>query len=163
MVIVANTTFRAAPWADYLFAMDDKWWMVHRDEVEATFKGKNYCFNGHSGRKIATALHKTPGYFTYGNTGAGCISLAAHLGATRIILLGYDAQRTGGKNHHHGNHPKPLGNCGSILNWPKHFRRLADALKHIEIINCSRQTVLKHFPRMALEDALGIVECDLAA
>ena len=27
-VIVVNTTFRAAPWADAMFAMDAKWWPI---------------------------------------------------------------------------------------------------------------------------------------
>lgn len=80
--------------------------------------------------------------------------MAAKAGASRVILLGYDCQFTGGMAHHHGDHPPGLGNAGSLPKWPEQFKRLAASLDGVEVINCTRETALRFFPRMALEDAL---------
>ena len=90
----------------------------------------------------------------FGNSGAGAIAMAAKAGATRVILLGYDCQRTGGKAHWHGDHPPMLGNAGSMPKWPDQFKRLAASIEGVEVINCSRETALRAFVRMPLEDAL---------
>lgn len=97
-------------------------------------------------------VHKP--FRAFGNSGAGAIALAAKAGATRVVLLGYDCQVTDGKVHHHGDHPAGLGNAGSMPKWPDQFKRLAATLAGVEVVNCSRQTALRVFPRMALEDAL---------
>lgn len=89
------------------------------------------------------------------NSGAGAIALAAHFGAQRIGLLGYDCQHTGGEKHWHGDHPKSMqGNAGSVGKWPKQFQQLADELRSIEIINLSRATALTCWPRGTLEEFL---------
>src|SRR5690606_31872717 len=44
-VVVVNTTFRLAPWADALFAMDENWWKHHHEEVAATFTGRRTSTN----------------------------------------------------------------------------------------------------------------------
>lgn len=91
---------------------------------------------------------------TYGNSGAGAISLAAQGNAKRIVLLGFDCQKTGGKAHWHGDHPSNLGNAGSIPKWHVRFAEQARDLGYIEIINCSRETALTCFQRAKLEDTL---------
>lgn len=96
-----------------------------------------------------------------GSSGFQAINLAYHIGATKIILLGYDMQSTGGKNHWFGDHPKktPEGKNTAFMNgtfgrYVKTFRTIDPARYGIEIINCSRATALDAFPRMRLEDAL---------
>ena len=90
----------------------------------------------------------------YGNSGAACIRLAAMAGARRIVLLGYDCQKTGGKSHWHGDHPWPLGNAGRADRWRERFGRLAVDLTNVEVINCSRHTALTCWPRAKLEDVI---------
>lgn len=90
----------------------------------------------------------------FGNSGAGAIALAAKAAASRVILLGYDCQKTGGMVHHHGDHPEGLGNAGSMPKWPAQFANLAAAMKGVEVINCSRETALTAFPRGELESVL---------
>lgn len=91
------------------------------------------------------------------NSGAGAIALAAHWGAARIILLGYDCKfGADGRRHHHPDHPAPLGNCGSLKRWGGEFRKLADELRgRVSILNASRDTALTMFPRATLEEALS--------
>src|SRR5690606_16993842 len=110
-VIVTNTTFRMVPWADVLYAMDKVWWDQYGEEAEKTFTGERWAPLRYPGvrREI----------FNRGkNSGVGAISLAAHWGARKIILLGYDCQLTGGRAHWHEDHPKGLGNAGGVKDWP---------------------------------------------
>ena len=77
-----------------------------------------------------------------------------HFGARRIYLLGYDCQHTGGQRHWHGDHPKGMGNAGTVAKWPRQFRELVRFVPGAQIINCSRETALTVFPRAPLESVL---------
>lgn len=154
-MIVANTTFRIAPWADALFAMDRAWWEEHFAEVSADFVGQRFTCNPLPARYGVTKLSK-PAYNAHGNSGAGCVSLAALGGAGRVLMLGFDCQHTGGMSHWHGNHPRSLGNAGQVDRWPAKFRELQRSIGNVEVINASRVTALDVFPRMTLEDALNL-------
>ena len=124
------------------------------NEVNATFKGARFSTNPMHRRFQITKL--APSAFNaYGNSGAGCISLAAQGEAKRIILLGYDCQKTDNKAHWHGDHPPSLGNAGQINHWHEKFARQAKDLGNHEIINCSRATALTCWPRANLEDVLN--------
>lgn len=139
-----------APWADALYAMDRAWWRVHIDEVRRVFGGVLWSpLVGIAGVKRVNFGGPIPR-----NSGAGAIGLAARLGARRIVLLGYDVQLPEGRAHWHGDHPKGLGNAGSIGQWPEQFRLLARTLAGLEVVNASRSTALECFPRESLEDAL---------
>lgn len=135
-------------WADALFAIDAKWWERYLPEVQRDFRGVAYSNNDFHGRLSHVPLK------AFGNSGAGAIALAVKAGASRVILLGYDCQKTGGQAHHHGDHPAGLGNAGSLPKWPEQFKRLAATLAGVEVINCSRETALTAFPRGELESAL---------
>lgn len=153
---VANTTFRAAPWADYLYAHDPQWWRVHGAEVATAFAGNKHCALPQLVRGVTLQPLKQEGLRHYGNSGCAAVSVAIWRGAKRVYLLGYDAALTGGKTHWHGDHPKTLGNARSVLQWPAKFQKLADDAKaaDVEIINCSRATALKCFPRAQLEEVV---------
>lgn len=148
-VIVVNTTFRLAPWADVLYAMDASWWNAHIDEARRTFRGRMVNpWREMRGVERVKFEHRR-------NSGAGAISLAAHWGARRIVLLGYDCQRTGGRTHWHGDHPHGLGNAGTIDRWPAIFARLAKSLAgRVTVINATRDTALTCFERQPLAEAL---------
>jgi hypothetical protein len=151
--VVANTSFRAALWADALFAMDRAWWDVHRDEVARDFKGSKFSTSILPLTYGVTRL-QTAEFNGFRNSGAGTIELAHLFGAVKVILLGFDCQKTDGKAHWHGNHPAGLGNAGMMAKWPQHFRELAARVKRMEVVNCSRQTALTVFERGVLEDHL---------
>lgn len=157
IVIVTNTTFRIAPWADYLYAMDRKWWEHHIKEVRAVFKGRLVSNNNHAKQLGLTHTGELFKRFdAHQNSGAAAISLAVRLGASRVIMLGYDCGvPKGQKAHWHGDHPKPLGNCGSSRRWPQQFQKLRDTYKAADIVNASRFTMLGVFPKCSLEDALS--------
>lgn len=153
------------PDADYLYACDRHWWNHHIDAVRKGFKGKLYTqYRTEDERRWAeneglTAVkgEHSPGlgknmlHFN-ANSGAQAINLAYLFGATRIVLLGYDMGKTGGRNHWFGNHPKGL-NDGSYENYVEHFTRLASDLsgEGVEVINCSRETNLHQFKRSTVD------------
>jgi len=134
--------------------MDRQWWEVHLDEVNATFTGARYSTNPLAPKFLATQLMLET-FNGYGNSGAACITLAANGGAKRIILLGYDCQKTDGKAHWHGDHPRQLGNAKQIDRWHEKFEAQAKELMGLEIINCSRASALTCWPRAQLEDVLN--------
>lgn len=156
IVIVVNTTFQLAPWADVLYAMDSQWWNFHIASVKAAFGGMCVtCSQAYRKHDLVYAEARWPGWQPFGNSGAGAIWLASLMGAKRIGLLGYDTQRTRGAAHWHGDHPKPLRNALSLPNWGYQYKQLARRASHVEITNCSRETALTVFPRATLEDYLA--------
>lgn len=146
-VIVVNTTFRLCPWADVLYAMDHAWWQRYLQEVRATFCGALVA----PGR--LPGVHRVP-VEGVGNSGAGAIVLAAQWNATKIVLLGYDCQYTGGKAHWHDDHPRGLGNAAALPGWLADFKRLLPRMSGVQVVNATRETALDAFPRVELEEAL---------
>lgn len=128
--------------------MDYGWWQRYYGDVKARFRGEMF-----STAPFRGVQHLTEPFKGYGNSGAACIALAAYASAQKVVLLGYDCQKTGGKAHWHGDHPRELANAKQIDRWPERFAELAADLD-IEVLNASRETALTMFPRINLDDAL---------
>lgn len=154
-VIVTNTTFRMAPWADALMGFDFSWWRYHVAEVRETFAGRLFCQSSRGGGLRGLEWPGIfPGYRSFGNSGACAVALAIAAGAAHVVLLGYDAQRAAdGAGHHHAPHPSPLRDCDTLPKWPAQFERLARWAR-VPITNASRETALECFPRAPLESVL---------
>lgn len=92
-----------------------------------------------------------------GNSGYQAINLAFMWGARRIVLLGYDMQRTGGRTHWHGDHGNGLPSLTADLKeWRRRMIQLGiDLRTHgVEVINATRDTALTCFERQPIEVAL---------
>ncbi len=151
--VVVNNSWELAPWADILFAMDAAWWSNYGDRVMREFEGHRIGYVRVPG-VIATKGEIFP--TGWGNSGTYAISVAVVTGAARILLLGYDCQMTGGRNHWHVDHPVPMGNCGTIKSWAYKAEIVAKYAKShgVSVINCSRETALTCFARGTLDDEL---------
>lgn len=169
VVIVANTTFRIAPWADALFAFDVKWWDEYHKEVDAVFKGRKFGYSTPCVRYGAESLFHEAWFHSFSNSGACAVGLAIACGAQKIVMLGYDCQKTDGKVHWHSDHPSRMSdkqarkrwpdgmsNAESINRWPKQFKAVADYAKErgAVVLNASRVTALDCFPRVNLQEVL---------
>lgn len=162
-VIVINNGFQLAPWADVLWATDRRWWKWFKHVPEWT--GLKFSLgvvwtshppdihllrnDGYDGLCLDPS-----GVRNGKNGGYAALNLAVHLGVSRVLLLGYDMQRTKGRDHWHRDHPYNMPN--PYTSWVRLFRTIAAPLAAagVEVINCSRESALDCFPRMALSDAL---------
>ena len=163
-VITINNACHLAPWADYHYACDRAWWRTYAQTVGTAEcwtispdAAREFELNLLKHKGVGPGLCTVPGYIYHGgNSGYQAIGLAYVLGFRRIILLGYDCQATDGKKHCHADHPGRLNRPHNYRRWRKRFDVLGkDAARlGVEIINCSRETAITAFRRMALCDAL---------
>ena len=95
---------------------------------------------------------------TGSTSGYQAVHVAAHTGAARILLCGFDYRHTGGEKHWHGDHVAGLRNTDPDLwpTWISHFESLRDQLPAgCEVINCTPGSAITAFRRMDLETALA--------
>jgi hypothetical protein len=165
IVLVINNTIELAPWADVLYSADPSWWQ-HYGERVAGFRGRRVGLRLHGQPDDVEQLPYRMGeglgldiINSGNNSGFQAINFAFLEGATRIVLLGYDMQHTGGRHHWHADHPRPLGNFVPgmpELCQPK-FTALARDLdaRGVHVINASRETALTCFTRQPLAEVLA--------
>lgn len=161
--LAINNTWELAPWADVLYAADATWWTVHA-QTALKFAGIKVTAHESVPYRQVMELRNTgkegfdpdpSAVRTGGNGGYTGVHIAAHGGAARILLCGFDMRGT----HWHGPHPKPLRSTGAhtFRKWIRRFETLAPELKArgIEVLNCTPGSALKCFPFMDLEEALA--------
>jgi hypothetical protein len=167
-VIAINNAYQLAPWGDVLWATDSTWWRQHKGVP--SFQGLKFsagisgayddcdvrllkCKRGLKGMQ---GLSLDPDAIQHGkNGGHASINVAVHLGASRIVLLGYDCKLgPSGEEHWHKRHAYQPKLEFSL--WLKNFETLIEPLKalNISIVNCTRDTALTCFPQMPLQEAL---------
>lgn len=149
-----------------LYACDSEWWYkYHRDVVGSGFCGELWTQDNRAAQKYR--LNRVQGAHAAGlgrnkvhwgsNSGYQAINLAYLWGARRIVLLGYDMQKTGGQSHWFGDHPQGLNKNSPYAMWVPKFDSLAADLRDegVEVINATRETALRCFPRMPIEECLA--------
>lgn len=163
VTIVTNSTWEMCPWADALLAFDNHYWHQQRPDgrlqhqaIFAEFPGMKFAFSRAVRHLGVQSLHGCAWFAGHGNSGTCAIWLALHARAARVILLGCDCQKTGGRAHWHPDHPGQLRNCATMPRWPALFAAAGHEANRrgIPVINASRETALACFPRMTIEEAL---------
>jgi hypothetical protein len=176
-VIAVNRSIELAPWADVWYAADAQFWKwVYRSigdyapvtAIAERYEGRKYTVTKEStkwpgvtllGRGSSDGLSLDPMKICLGgNSGYQAINLAVLLGASRIVLLGYDMQLgTRGKRHWHSDHPPAFMNS-PLQTFRQHFPTLVRPLKDagVSIVNCSRATALTCFERQTIEDVFPV-------
>lgn len=164
-----NTTYRRAPWADVLYACDAKWWQANFAQLAFSFRGQLWSVSQGARDEFGvrwvkgikgSGLSSDPSCIVEGlNSGYQAIGLAHAFGAARVVLLGYDYSfGPNGEKHHHPDHPCGMGNplASRLPEWRRHMATLAASARQVglEVVNASRRTALRCFPRVELEDAL---------
>ena len=163
-----NTSFRRAPWADVLYACDGGWWNAYVADVMLAVPAAELVTLNQTaaraygltriGSDAGAGLPLRPGRIRQGsNSGYQAIQLAVMRGARRVILLGFDMQRTDGRSHWHGDHPRPLPNLGRLRHWRAEIEQLAGLLaaRGVDLVNASRETALVGVRRLGLGAALA--------
>jgi len=176
-VLAVNDAHRLFPWAEILYACDSSWWAVHKgcpgfqgekwsshggparirhnDKTEAAKRWGLNLIEGRDGHGFCFE----PGIIHYGsNSGFQAINLAIQMGATRIILVGFNMGTIDGKRHFFGDHPAGLRNASTYGNFIRAFDRAAKLLpSHITILNATPQSALTCFSKVSLHDALAAI------
>ena len=166
-VIGVNQAFRLGSWVDVLYFGDCSFYKDNIKDIRA-FAGLKISscgripVQGWPGvlrlkRKKPRGIETRPNSVSWnGNSGASAISIAAHLGAKRIVLVGFDMRKVEEKHHWHS-HYKDRGKTWDpyivhMKGWPTIAQ---DAKKiGIEIINATPGSAITEFPFMPLEDTL---------
>lgn len=182
-VVAVNDAFRLCPWADAIYACDAAWWNHHAsaladrladcwtcDAPAAARHGLNHAAGFGDFAKAADIAKPTEDprwlglstdarYIGYGaNSGFQAVNLAAHFGAARIVLLGFDmAPAPDGRTHFFGDHPAPLQRNSPYGQFVAAFAAAAPVLRSwgIDVLNSSRASALDCFPCVGLRLELG--------
>lgn len=164
-IAVINDNYKLAPWAHLLYAADFGWWEYHHAAVD-DFGGQKWTQDERAAKNYGlnwVAGYWHPGisddqrFIHYGyNSGFQCVNLVYLMGAIRILLLGFDMQRTKKKSHWFGDHPAPLHKHPNYTQWARTMDKAARRYEKrgVEVINCSRETALKEYKRGIITDCL---------
>lgn len=166
VVIAVSDAYRLAPWADALYSCDAKWWDYHAGAAD--FPGLKFALETRAGQWPGVQLLQNTGregietdptgVRTGQNSGYQAINLAVHLGARRIVLLGYDMQPApDGRTHWFGRHPRALEQYSPYAQFIEAYHTAVAPLAAlgVEVVNASRATALTMFPRLSIELALA--------
>lgn len=174
VVIAINDNYKKLVNADILYAADEPWWDAHHACIVNTyqFRGQLISCNKEVAKKYGVhfieaknnpGLSRNPDLIhTGGNSGYQGVGLAYHILSRwprkerRILLVGFDYQRTGGKAHWFGEHPKGLSRTHPYLVWLRRFPQIVADIQreNIDIINCTIDTALTCMPRGDIENEL---------
>ncbi|RJP54178.1 MAG: hypothetical protein C4583_03345 [Anaerolineaceae bacterium] len=164
-VLVINTSYRLAPWADALYACDGRWWDWHNGVQE--FAGIKITQDQQASEKyglrrvvlidgadIDGRLSLTPGLIGRGgNGGFQAFNLLLQWGARQIgIVLDYCGKRWHGA-HPNGNHGQREG---TLANWRATFDAVAPyaAALGADVINLAHHSALTAFPKLSVAEAI---------
>lgn len=164
-VMVVNSSWQLAPWADVMYAGDAQWWDAYGNDVR--FEGEKYTADIHTAKsRRIHYVERVRGHglcteagrvFTGGNSGYQAVNLAYHLGMREGILLGFDMHLKNGA-HWHGDHKPGMLNAPAshVRVWAREFAFIATDLNvnGVLMINSTPGSALTCFPCRPLEKAL---------
>ena len=178
-VIGVNMAFKIGDWIDMVFWGDKKWYLNNRVEL-GEFKGlKVTCHphfaNGNFQKENVKSVVKDnahpvgissdPSKASWNsNSGAAAISVAANMGATKIVLVGFDMKLGADKKQHwHSEYGIIQPREPKHLPFHRHlagFPHIARDARHrgITIINACPDSEIVDFPKMSVADVLNGVD-----
>lgn len=163
-VIVINSSCYCAPWADYLFFMDARWWRENRAGCDA-FQGKLVTTAATHDPRALRLKKRVPehGFASDPSEVTGrrstvslVLNALAHMGVARIVLLGVDGRLgLGGRRNHHADH-KWTHRPKTWVEQRNELREFVKPLRErgIEVVNASPGSALPFWPIVKLEDYL---------
>ena len=166
-VIAINKAMYAWPESQVLFWTDSRFYTWYKNDVDrlkclkyTLTPGSLYTGDINILRKGAChGLEEPKDSLAHGNnSGYAAINLAYHLGAKRIILLGFDMRNEGGETHFHDGYPtRGTSDRMYVDKFLPGFRSLAASLKDkgVTVLNASTYSRLDVFTKISLEAALS--------
>jgi hypothetical protein len=157
--IAINNNYELAPWADVLYYCDRQFYNWHKKEIK-TYEGiKATISTAHADWKFRageeTGLSFNPNVLNTGkNSGYQALNLACLMGASRVLLVGYDMKYTNGRKHWFGDHP---------VKGEDIFQDMIDCFNTIQldlerfgtsVINCNPDSALDCFRKAEIQEVL---------
>jgi len=172
-VIGVNVSFMIGDWMDVAFFGDIGFFLRYKEQL-AAFPGMKVCCHPQIEKfkwvKFLGRDHKSKGISDNPktiswnfNSGAAAISMAAHTGAKRIILVGFDMKLDEkNKQHWHNVYGRgPIVEQKRIMKLPfnRHLRGFPEIAKDakamgIEILNACPDSAITNFPKYSVSDLL---------
>jgi len=104
-------------------------------------------------------LSKDPGALATGrHSGFQALNLAILAGASKVLLLGYDARRgADGSTHFHGDHPVTAPAEAAFAEFRRSFSAAQADIEAagVKVLNCSPGSAIDAFPKVSLQEALA--------
>lgn len=145
LVCAVNNSFELAPWADILVANDQSWWRKHPHARQ--FGGRKFSSNLIDG--IERVKPNTFG--SQSNSGVLALDTVRNLGATSVVLLGFDMHGT----HFFGEYTNGCNNTSDKRRQVHHQQYRQWAKRNtIEVLNCTKGSALDCFPMRELDAVL---------
>lgn len=170
--IAVNSSAVLAPCASVLFFTDSSWYEQRR-ELVANWAGLVMSMSKTAKRELPDKVKRvkgegdpdTPPNFDRGpgaiqqgrSSGHTAVSLAIALGASRVVLLGYDMRFVEGREHFHGEYKGPRDVAIYQRDFIPGFAGWNEAARvaGAEIVNATEGSALKEFPIVQLGEILG--------
>lgn len=161
--VAINESWRLYP-PDLIYACDGAWWRANNGlpaftGIKVTQEARAASDYGLLNVTVAVGcdrmLFGEVGLLGSGsNSGFQALNLVAQLGASRILLVGYDMNLDHGV-HWHGLHPQGLNNPHESLvaRWLSADWTMP---RNIEVVNCNPASALGAYPKMTFEDACSL-------
>jgi len=164
-VVAIKDSIRMAPWAPVLYACDAKWWRAHPETIAYTGLKYGLDLALPSFRPDVQILHNTgdtglelaPDSLKNGlNSGYQAINLAVHLGASRIVLVGYDMAPSQKGAHHWFGHHSYTNAAPPYNKFMERFETIHEPLRRagVTVLNATAGSCLRGFPMVSLDEAL---------
>lgn len=167
-VVCVNNSYRLAYWSEVLF-FGDCWWFEAQRKALENFSGYIYTtcqYDVNLPRRVHQVRHNlyefglsgNPHRLTWNmNAGACAVNLALHLGARRVVLLGYDMKQVDGRNNWHDEHltsrdPSHNPYDEFLLAWP-YIAEDAERFG-LEIFNATPGSRITEFPVVDIDEFL---------
>ena len=178
-IIAINVSYLIGDWMDMVFFGDLKFFQAHKTrlvdwpglKVTCHTYGNNISWVKYVPKddKKPMGIHPDPHMVCWNyNSGAAAISIAANMGAKRIILLGFDmTYNDTGQRHWHNIYKSEIiekrtrGKIrfNQLFSFTRHLQGFPQIAKDakargIEIINLSPESAIEQFPKMTLKEFL---------
>lgn len=164
-VVGVNDAFKLGNWVDVTWFGDERWYAWNKTLLRS-YEGVVFGCPPTS-KKLPRVLHvnRNEGYGLTSirnkvvwnkSSGGSAINLAMHLGASRIVLIGYDMKVREGQHNWHTNHKhRPRIDIYEKRFLPPFEKILSDANKlGLEILNATPDSALTIFPSVNLKDVV---------
>ena len=171
-VVAINRGMQLLPTARVIFWSDFRFWRYYGEDVLAHAAEFKITINDASvlaARKCGIELFNVPhtgcSGFEYDprgikhgkNSGYAAINIAAHLGAKRIVLLGYDMKWSSAATHWHDGYVTTHTEA-KLDGYLAEFPGLVGPLHSlgIEVVNACEDSRIECWPRMTIDAALAL-------